>query len=131
MTFGSRIREFFGRRRSTETAVRLAAPSSVISQVMVRAADEGQRAKVMNTLSYLWELWGDEERVYILARVEGTYPHLEKMADMEPVSVQWIEELTLATSVANDSVEAILQEQEENSALLDEIEQRHKDKPEE
>ena len=92
------------------------ASSFAISNVFVRARDEAQRKKVMQTIGQLSELWGrDNEMVRWLAHTDATYGHLEKMANLDRLSADWLHELNEAMRVAEANVLARLDEFGEKS----------------
>ncbi len=57
--------------------------------------------------------------------IDGTYTHLEKMADLDPLSADWLAEWIKAMEITNEGTEQLLKEQEEVSRLMDDIETRN------
>ncbi len=124
-----KVRDWFERvfsrdEEPAEEGVQVPLPASpaVVSNVIVRARDEVQRKKVMQTIAQLSERWGrDNEMVWLLARVDATYEHLEKMAGLDRRSTDWVHELAKAMQVATENVDDVAREAEELSKLLDEL----------
>lgn len=54
----------------------------------------------------------------IMVMIEATYPHLERMADLEPHSVDWLAELSEALRVTTDSADDLAREKEEVAQVL-------------
>jgi hypothetical protein len=112
---------------SSEKVLELPVSPSVLSEVMIRARDKAEGQKVIRAIAQLQDLWGeDEPRLWLLARVEATYPHLVAMADAERTSHEWLTALSSALGAAADGVEEVEQEQERFDEILDKIEKARK-----
>lgn len=95
----------------------------MLSEVIVRARDEAEGQKVLKAIAQLRDLWGeDEPRLWLLARVEASYPHLVEMADAEPRSSEWLASFASAMGAAADGIEEVEKEQERFDQILDKIE---------
>ncbi len=120
MSIIDRIRKFFGR---SDELIPLPEgfDSKIFSQVMVRAKTPEQQTKVAHTAFYLARLWKDGNSAHIpqvMAMVEATYPHLERMADLEPLSSDWLAELATAMQLTAESADDLVRETEEIDQLL-------------
>jgi len=120
MSIIDRIRKFFGH---SDELIPLPEgfDSQIFSQVMVRAKTPEQRTKVAQTAFYLARLWKDGESAHIpqvMVMVEATYPHLEQMANLEPLSSDWLTELATVMQLTADSADDLVRETEEINQLL-------------
>ena len=110
-----RIRKLFNRNDADRFGMK------VFSQVVACAKTPEQQDKVLCTISHLARLWkeGDAVRIpQIMAMVEDTYPHLERMADLEIHSAEWLVELAAATQITADSADDTVQPTGELDQLL-------------
>ena len=97
------------------------------ANILARARDSVQVEKVTTAIQQIEQIWEKEEQrnlVKIMLMIDGTYPHLEKMADLDPLSAGWLAQWTKAMEIANEGAEQLLKEQEEVSRLMDDIEKR-------
>lgn len=88
---------------------------------MVRAETPEQRVKVMRTACRLAQLWEDGNQAHIprlMVMIEATYPHLERMADLEVYSSDWLAELATAMQVTANSTDDFARQSEEFDQLL-------------
>jgi hypothetical protein len=110
-----RIRKLFNRNDADRFGVQ------VFSQIVACAKTPEQQDKVLCTVSHLARLWkeGDAVRIpQVMAMVEETYPHLERMADLEIHSAEWLAELAAATQITADSADGTVQQTEKFDQLL-------------
>ncbi len=111
----NRIRKLFNRNDADRFGMK------VFSQVVACAKTPEQQDKVLCTISHLVRLWkeGDAARIpQVMAMVEETYPYLERMADLEIHSTEWLAELAAATQITADSAEGTVQPTEKFDQLL-------------
>lgn len=86
-----------------------------MSNILVRARDSAQVEKVTTAVQQIEQIWTDEDQrnmVKVMLMIDGTYTHLEKMADLDPLSADWLAELTKAMEITNEGAEQLLKEQE-------------------
>jgi len=110
-----RIRKLFNRNDADRFGMQ------VFSQIVASAKTPEQQDKVLCTVSHLARLWkeGDSVRIpQVMAMVEETYPHLERMADLEIHSAGWLVELAAATQITADSADGTVQQTEKFDQLL-------------
>jgi len=79
----------------------------LISNVIVGVDSPAQAEKVLKAVKPMWHSWQDEEsrtkiRAWLL--VPETFPHLAKMADLEPASEEWKSELGAVIRKAWDGI---------------------------
>ena len=109
------IRKLFNRNDADRFGMK------VFSQVVACAKTPEQQDKVLCTVSHLARLWkeGDAVRIpQVMAMVEETYPHLERMADLETHSAEWLSELAAATQITADSADGTVRQTEKFDQLL-------------
>lgn len=102
-----------------------------LAQVMVRARDEAQRIKVMSALKQMRTTSTDQDELRVMAMMEGCYPHLEKLADFDRLSAEWVEEYAKVLEFVNENIDNLIKEQEEEHKLFDELLGEVQDKPDE
>jgi hypothetical protein len=110
-----RIRRLFRHNQADRFGVQ------TFSQIVACSKTPEQQDKVLRTVFHLTRLWKDGDAVHIpqvMAMVEGTYPHLERMADLEIHSAQWLAELAAATQITADSASGTVQQSEKIDQLL-------------
>ena len=94
----------------------VAVPFSV-GDIMVRASDINQAQKVTRTATQLVNMWKEEKSrdiLRVMLMVDETYPYLANMADIEPVSTQWVAELGKAMKQVTASRVADLNKQQDD-----------------
>ena len=70
--------------------------SKLLGQIMIHAKNPKQTGKVLQTATYLKELWKDSDAAEIpnaMVMVKENYKAMAKMAELEPMSTKWLEEL--------------------------------------
>jgi len=115
-----RIRKLFGRNDEL-IPLPEGFDSKIFSQVMSRAKTPEQQAKVAHTAFYLAHLWKDGDSAHIpqvMVMVEAVYPHLERMADLDPSSTDWLTELSTVIKLTADSADDLVRETEEVNQVL-------------
>lgn len=120
MTIIDRIRRLFGRGDEL-IPLPEGFDSQIFSQVMVRAETREQQAKVMRTALQLAQLWKDGDQAHLpraMVMVEATYPHLERMADLEVYGSDWLSELAAAMQATADSADDLVWQSKETAQLL-------------
>jgi len=118
-----RIRKFFGRSDELITLPE-GFDTRIFSAVFVNAKTPEQREKVIRSLSSLVQLWKDGDSAHfpqIMAEIEETYPHLEKMDDLEAYSAEWIAECAALMKATTDNYSNHIQQEEETNKLLQEF----------
>lgn len=93
------IRLLFSHRKDDLIPLPAGYDSQIYSEVMMRIAAPEQQSKVMRAAFQLAQLWqyGDLAHIpRVMVMVEATYPHLERMADLEVYTTDWLSELTAA-----------------------------------
>ena len=101
------------------------------ANILARARDSVQVKKVTTAVHQIEQIWTKEEErnlIKIMLMIDATYPHFEKMADLDVLSEDWLSELIKAMEIATEGADQLLKEQEEVSRkvsrMLDEIEKR-------
>ena len=120
MSMIDRVRKFF--RRSDELIpLPEGFDSKIFSQVTVHAETPEQQTKVLRTTFHLAQLWKDSDSAHIpqvMVMVEATYPHLERMADLEISSSDWLAELATVMQLTADSADDLVRQSKEIDQLL-------------
>ena len=120
MSIIDRIRRLFGRSNDL-IALPEGFDSQIFSQVIVRAETPEQKTKVMHTAFQLAQLWKDGNQAHVprvMVMIDATYPHLERMADLEAYGSDWLSELAAAMQVTADSADDLVRQSEEIDRLL-------------
>ena len=105
--------------------------SSILANILVNSTDTGTEAtKVLDAIKQLMTLWSGENKdiARFLALIPEAYPHLERMADTDYISVEWMKALSEALAAAENNAEKFSKDQEEVSKFLDEFEQLIRDR---
>ncbi len=87
------------------------------SQVLVRAKTPEQIKNLLQACAQL-DKHGHAELTPVFARIEETYPHLERMASMTPGSIEWLAEVAGAMEIATEAAERIQEETIKTNELL-------------
>ena len=132
MALGKWFRKLRGKEQSELSPVSkdmyvLKTDTQNTANILTRARDSVQVEKVTTAIQQLEQIWTKEEQrnlVKIMLMIDGTYPHLEKMADLNPLSAGWLAQLVKAMEITNEGAEQVLKVQEELSRLMDEFEKR-------
>lgn len=85
--------------------------SEIFNQVLARSISPEQQTAVLRTSYHLTQLWrgGDTAEIpRAITMVDAAYPHLERMADLELFSPEWMAELKTAIQITADSAEVLL-----------------------
>ena len=74
------------------------------ANILARARDAEQVEKVTIAAQQIEQIWTGENRNLLKAMlmIDATYPHLEKMADLAPMSAEWMSEWSKAMEVASE-----------------------------
>ncbi len=95
--------------------------SKIFNQVMVQAITPEQQTKVLRTAFHLTQLWkyGNTAHIpQVIVMVEATYPHLERMADLEIFGSDWLAELATVMQLTSDSADGLVSQSEQFEQLL-------------
>ncbi len=87
------------------------------ANILARARDPEQVEKVTIAIQQIEQVWTEKENRELAKAMlifDETYPHLEKMADLEPLSAEWLAEWTKAMEVATKRADELMKEQEED-----------------
>lgn len=93
----------------------------IFSLVMERAISPEQQTKVLRTAYHLSQLWkgGDASHIpQVIVMVEATYPHLERMADLEIFGTDWLAELATVIQLTAGSADSLAGQSEQFKQLL-------------
>ena len=102
--------------------------SMIIGNVLARASGKDQLDQVSQTVHQLGQLWTSEEKKNIIlgmVMVDGTYPHLARMAELAPYSMEWVAELSKAASMAVAGADEAARAQEAVIKGLQKIQDRN------
>jgi hypothetical protein len=95
--------------------------SKIFNQVMVQAITPEQQTKVLRTAFHLTQLWKGGNTAHIpqvIVKVEATYPHLERMADLEIFGSDWLAELATVIQLTSDSADGLVSQLEQFEQIL-------------
>ena len=95
--------------------------SSVFNHVISRAISSEQQTKVLRTTYHLSQLWQGSktsEITEIIVMVDATYPHLERMADLEIFGDNWLAELATVVKITMGSADNLVGQSEQFKQLL-------------
>ena len=93
------IRLLFGRRRDDLIPLPAGYDAQIYNAVMLRIAVPERQTRVMRAAFQLAQLWqyGDLSHIpRVMIMIEATYPYLERMADLDVYSPDWLAELIAA-----------------------------------
>ena len=129
MAFGKWFRNLWHREHSevSDQMYVLNTDTQNTANVLARARDHIQVEKITTAARQLEQIWlGDEQRklVKVMLTIDTTYPHLERMSDLDFMSADWLAELTRAMEITHGEMEKLDRDQKELSRVLDEIEKR-------
>ena len=96
-------------------------PTSVLSQVTVRTDDPQEMAEVFRGLCAIRSVVRDEEKLWLMARSQETYPTLRRLATAKELSAEWLELTASAMQIAVEHFPEVKSETEEMRKLLDSI----------
>ena len=130
MAFGKWLRNLWHREHSEapEQMYALKTDAQDTANILARARDSIQTEKTTTAVRQLEQIWAGDERqqnlVMVMLMIDETYPQLEKMADLDFMTADWLAELTRAMEIAHAGMEQLDRDQKELSRVLDEIESR-------
>lgn len=107
--------------RALAEAVILGLPTSVASEVMVRTADPQEMAEVLRGLCAIRSVIRDQEKLWLVARIQETYPTLRRLAATRELSAEWLEHTASAMRIAVEHFPKVKFETEEMERLLDSV----------
>ena len=93
------IRLLFSRRREELIPLPPGFDEQIYSEVMTRVSLPEQQTRIIRSAFLLANLWqyGELSRIpHVMIMFEATYPHLERMSDLEIYSSGWLAELIAA-----------------------------------
>ena len=88
---------------------------------MEQAITPEQQTKVLRTAFHLTQLWKGGNTAHIpqvIVKVEATYPHLERMADLEIFGSDWLAELATVIQLTSDSADGLVSQLEQFEQIL-------------
>lgn len=93
----------------------------VFNSVLARAISPEQQTRVLRTAYHLTQLWNGEKTAHIpriIVMVEASYPHLERMSDLEIFSDEWLAELAIVIKYTTGSADGLVGQSEQFKQLL-------------
>lgn len=123
------IRLLFGRRSDDLIPLPEGYDSQIYSEIMSRISIPEQQTRLIRATFQLAQLWqsGDLSRIpRVIIMFESTYPHLERMADLEIYSSGWLAELIVALQLTAKFTGNQPQLAEEIERLMHNVEQLEK-----
>lgn len=112
MVLGNWIKNLIGRRTAgpSSDAFVLRTDSQNTARILSNATNPDQARKVTIAVQQIEQIWNnDEQRSIIRAMlmINDTYPFLEKMAELEPLSAEWISQWTNAMKIARQGADKL------------------------
>lgn len=114
------LRKFF-KRKEDFIPLSLDCDPEVFNVVMTRAITPEQQTGVLRTAYHLTRLWSGGETAHIprfIVTVNATYPHLERMADLEIFGDEWLAELAVVIKLTSGSANGLVGQSEQLKQLL-------------